>query len=137
VPPRIAESLYRLGESLTAWDILSRCTRWVEAFPYFPQTIYADKLALQMHQVDWPLVFTGGSGAQAVLGGVFGLRPQMDGTLEISPAHNHTLGEARMTGYKFRGHAYDVVMTATGFQVFRDGKVAAEKQQGETARLTS
>jgi hypothetical protein len=137
VPPRIAESLYRLGERQIAWDVLSRCTRWVEAFPYFPQTIYADKLALQNHQVDWPIVFSGGSGAQAVLFGVFGLRPQMDGSLEISPAYNGTLGEASMTAYKFHNHKYDVMMDATHFRVIRDGQLVAEKRHGQTVRVSA
>ena len=135
-PPRIAESLYRLGEGKVAWDILSRCTRWVEAFPYFPQTIYTDKLALQMHSVDWPLVFSGGSGAQAVLAGVFGMRPQMDGSLEISPAHNDTLGQARMTGYKFRGHTYDIEMDSAHFRVRRDGEKVGEARHGRSLRLS-
>ena len=78
---RIVESLYQLGERGAAWDILKRCTRWTEAFPYWPQTIYADRLALQEHEIDWPLQLSGGGGVTAVTAGVFGIHPQLDGAL--------------------------------------------------------
>jgi hypothetical protein len=134
-PLRIAESLYRMGENQNAWDVLSRCTRWIERFPYFPQSIYADDLILQPHQMDWPLEISAGGGAQAVIFGLFGLRPHVDGSLEVCPAYNGTLGEARLKGYRFRGHKYDVIMTPAKFQVWRDGQTVAEQPYGQAVRL--
>ena len=128
---RIVESLYRLGERATAWDILKRCTRWTERFPYWPQTIYADELALQPHQANWPLQLSGGGGVTAVVAGVFGIHPQLDGTLEFQPSCEPDLGEARLSGYHFRGNTYDVVMSKKGFRVFKNGHFVTHGRPGE------
>ena len=128
---RIIESLYRLGERATAWDILKRCTRWTEGFPYWPQTIYADQLALQPHQIDWPLQLSGGGGVTTVTAGVFGIHPQLDGTLEFEPSCEPELGEARLSGYHFRGNTYDVEMSKSGFRVYQNGHLATQGHPGE------
>jgi len=132
---RIAESLYSCGEADRAWELLSRCTRWVERFPYFPQTIYGDELALQSHQIDWPLQISAGAGAQAIIGGIFGMKPQLDGSLIIEPNYNKTLGSAKLTGYRFREHVYDVSLTSLGFEVFKDGHSIGKKRNGETVTI--
>jgi len=128
---RIVESLYRLDERGAAWDILKRCTRWTERFPYWPQTTYADELALQSHQVDWPLQLSGGGWVAAVVTGVFGIHPQLDGTLEFQPSCEPDLGEARLSGYQFRGNTYDVVMSKKGFRVDKNSHSVAHGLPGE------
>jgi len=72
---------------------------------------------------------------QAVLFGVFGLRPEVEGTLEISPSYHAELGEARMTGYRFRDHSYDVTLGPWGFAVYRDGQLVGKRPYGQTVRL--
>ncbi len=130
-PLRISESLYRLGRSELAWDILSRCLRWAQYFPYIPQSIFTD---FPGHtQVEMDLEVSAGSGVQTILFGVFGLQPHQDGSLDISPSYHHELGVARMTGYKFRGHSYDVVMGQWNYEVYRDGKLAAHSVYGKPA----
>ncbi len=133
-PLRVSESLYRLGQPGLAWDILARCTRWAEHFPYIPQSIFADFVGNT--QVEMPLEVSAGGGVQTILFGVFGLRPNDDGSLEIMPAYHHELGEARMTGYRFRGHIYDVVMGPWDFEVYRDNKLAAKNTYGEAAKFS-
>ncbi len=128
---RIAESLYRLGERHVAWDVMKRCIRWTERLPYWPQTLYADELALQPHQVDWPLQIAGAGGVQAVVYGVFGIRPHSDGTLEIQPSCEADLGDASLKGYRFRGRVYDVTMSAGGFVVSEQGREIASGKPGE------
>ena len=83
-----------------------------------------------------PLEVSAGGGVQTILFGVFGLRPNDDGSLEIMPAYHHELGEARMTGYRFRGHIYDVVMGPWDFEVYRDNKLAAKNTYGEAAKFS-
>jgi hypothetical protein len=129
-PLRVTESLYRMGYPETAWDILSRCTRWVHHFPYFPQEIFAD--SPRYPEVEMPLELSAASGVQAVLFGVFGLRPRLNGSLEISPSYHHELGEAQMKDYRFRGHTYGVVMGPWNYEVYRDGKLAARNVYGKT-----
>jgi len=131
MPLRIAESLFRMGERRAAWNLIKRCTRWTERLPYWPQTIYADELALQPHQADWPLQLAGGGGVQAVVRGVFGLRPRCDGTLEVQPACEADLGDAQLSGYRFGGHVYDVAMSARGFVVMEDGREVARGRPGD------
>ena len=126
---KIAGSLYACGEAERAWHLLSRATQWVERFPYFPQTIYGDELKLQDHQVDWPLQISAGAGAQTVIGGVFGLEPQINGSLRIRPNYNVSLGNARLTNYRFRGHVFEVHLTPQGFSVFKDGRLSPKGEE--------
>jgi hypothetical protein len=134
MPLRIAESLYRLGYSQLGWNILARCARWTERYPYLPQDAFTDSIA-DLDEEDMPLEIAAGSGAQAVLFGVFGLRPALDGSLAILPAYHAELGEAKMAGYLFRGHLYDVAMTSAGYCVYRDGKLAARNVYGAATKF--
>ncbi len=130
-PLRLAESLYHLGKSELAWNVLSRCLRWAEYSPYIPQSMFTD---FPGHtQVEMDLEISAGSGVQAILFGVFGLRPQQDNSLNIFPSYHHELGVARMTGYRFRGHLYDVVMGPWNYEVYRDGTLAATNAYGTEA----
>jgi len=130
-PLRVAETLYRLGESELAWNILSRCLQWAEHFPYIPQSIFADFPGNT--QVEMPLEISAGGGVQAIVFGVFGLRPQEDGSLQVAPSYHHELGEAKLTGYRFRGQTYDVIMGPWDYEVYRDGKIAAKNAYGQSA----
>lgn len=133
MPLRIAESLYRLGDSELAWDILARCTRWTKSYPYIPQEIFADSGGYP--EVEMPLEIAAGSGVQAVLFGLFGLHPHVDGSLEISPSYHHELGDAVMSGYRFRGHDYTVAMDPWEFRVYQDGKLFARRPDGESVEI--
>jgi hypothetical protein len=123
MPLRIAEALYRSGDAGLAWNILARCARWTRMYPYISQQIFGANGAHA--EVDMPLEISAGGGAQAILFGTFGLRPAPDGSLVVAPAYHASLGAARMTGYRFRGHTYAVTLEAQGYKVFRDGKPVA------------
>jgi hypothetical protein len=133
-PLRLAESMYRLGHPGLGWDILNRCTKWTEHFPYIPQEIFADYF--RPPEVEMPLEVAAGSGVQAVIFGVFGLRPHLDGSLNIAPAYHHELGQARLTGYWFRGHPYDVILGPWDYEVFRDDKLATRADYGKTIEFS-
>jgi lysophospholipase L1-like esterase len=135
-PLSIAESLYRMEEPERAWDVLSRCLLWVDRFPYFPQTIYTDELALEDHCRGWSLQVSAGAGAQAIIHGVFGLMPQDDGSLVVRPHYNKSLDTATLNGYRFRNHLYDLRMDAKTFQVVRDGVPLAEERHGKSITIT-
>jgi len=130
MPLRIAESLYHLGYGELAWDILARCTQWARYFPYIPQSIFTDFPGNT--QVEMPLELSAANGIQAILFGVFGLRPQEDGSLEILPSYHHEMGHATMTGYRYRGHSYSVLMDSREYSVYRDGNLAARNPYGES-----
>ena len=83
-----------------------------------------------------PLEISAGGGVQAIVFGVFGLRPHEDGSLQILPSYHHELGQARLTGYRFRGHTYDVVMGPWDYQVYLDNKLAAKNTYGQAAEFS-
>ncbi|MDD2764892.1 MAG: hypothetical protein PHE83_13065, partial [Opitutaceae bacterium] len=134
MPLRLAEVMYRGGYGELGWNILTRCARWTENFPYIPQEMFAD-FPRSPEVVEMPLEIAPGSGVQAILFGIFGLRPQVDGSLTVAPSYHRELGEARMTGYHFRGHAYDVEMGPREFKVYRDGKLAAQNPYWKPAQF--
>ncbi len=69
-----------------------------------------------------PTELSAGAGLEAVWFGVFGLQPQMDGSLLVSPAWNSELGNASLKNFRFRNHSYDITLTPTRFEVHRDGQ---------------
>jgi hypothetical protein len=133
MPLRIAESLYRLGYSELGWDILARCARWTNSYPYIPQEIFAD--SGNYPKVEMPIEIAAGSGAQAILFGVFGLRPHADGSLEVSPAYHHELGKAVMSGYRFHGPSYGVAMDPWKFRVYQDSRLIAQHPYGQPVEI--
>jgi hypothetical protein len=134
-PLRLAESLYRLGYPELAWDILARCTKWTKYFPTIPQEVFADNP--RSPEVEMPLEIATASGVQAVVFGVFGLRPHLDGTLAVSPSYHQELGQARLTGYRFRGHSFDVVLGPWDYEVFRDGKLVTRTKYGKSTEFSA
>ncbi len=133
-PLRLTESLYRLGYPELAWDILARCAQWTKHFPIIPQEIFADNP--RSPEVEMPLEIAAGSGVQAVVFGLFGLRPHLDGTLVVWPSYHQELGQARITNYRFRGHSYDVVLDSWGYEVFRDGGLAAQSDYAHSIEFS-
>lgn len=160
VPGRIAETLFKLARgndndatfySEKGWEIMARISKWVEKFPYFPQTLYGDNLMLQPHERNWFLQLSAGAGAQAIISGIFGLRPQpvIGGgrnlsKLIIAPArYNATvLGDsASLTDYRFMGHVIDVLLSSSNevgtFVVRLDGDVVANAYIGASVMCHS
>jgi len=137
MPLQIAESLYRMEEPDYAWDVLSRCLLWVDRFPYFPQTIYTEELAMQDHESGWSLQISAGAGAQAVIHGVFGLMPQDDGSLVVHPHYNKSLGTATIKGYHFRDHHYDLRMDSKNYELFCDDVLLAKVRTGKYITITA
>ena len=135
-PLRIVESLFSLEEPERAWDLLSRCLLWVDRFPYFPQTIFTEELAMQDHERGWSLQISAGAGAEAIIHGVFGLMPQDDGSLAVRPHYHGSLGTAILKGYRFRNHQFDLRMDARTLEVFRDGILLAKEPHGTYITIT-
>lgn len=134
MPLRLSETLYRLGYAKQGWEILSRCLRWTESFPYFPQEIFAEQLATP--GAEMPLELAAGSGVQAMVHGLFGVEPSVSGRLTIRPQIEKALRPARLVGYQYRGHRYDVTVESSGDgAVYRDGQFAKPLADGDSVRL--
>ncbi len=130
MPTRIARNLYKSGNNALAWDIIKRVAKYTKYFPYYTQNASTDKPIQEMSSM--PLQISAGSGVEAVIYGTFGISPQIDGSLTITPVYHSELGHAKLTGFNYRGDSYDVEMDQTGFMVFKNGICVAELNHGET-----
>jgi len=133
MPLRIAETLYRHGHPELGWAVLSRCLRWCEGFPYFPQEPYAEKLGCP--SVEQAVTIAGGGGIQTILSGIFGWRPADDGSLLVAPAWHADIGEATVQGLLWHGQTVEIRLTATGFTVVLNGDTFSERPYSEPLHL--
>lgn len=119
--PVLALTLYEAGHPEAAWDVLQRLFWMGCHFPYFPQETYADRPQCPAHKR--ANVISGLAGAEAILYGLLGLQPKLDGSLHLHP--NPVPGETvSIEGYMHRGHRVDVRMTTHDVTVTVDGQVA-------------
>ena len=119
MPLRIAEALWRAGLPGDAWRVLSRCLGWTEAFGSIPQEIMGDSLTtLDIEQAAEIAV---GAGIQAVIFGLFGIRPRPDGRLVVAPARPATAAPLGLHGYRHRGRLLDVELGADTWRAVWDG----------------
>eukprot|EP01052_Picozoa_sp_SAG31_P011142 SAG31_NODE_625_length_13462_cov_3.785153_11_plen_355_part_00 len=129
---RLAEMLFALSADEKGWQVVSRMIRWVERFPYFPQTIYGDSLMMQPHERNWFLQVSAGAGAQAIVNGIFGVRPHQNGTISFRPSYNASViaPHARLDRYMFRRSSFSVqyqgAQMPPAFSVERDGTIVCD-----------
>ncbi len=133
IPMQLVRNLYRTGFGQMAWTILSRFTRYTDHFPYIAQNFRADELF--QDESSMPMAICAGAGVEAVVFGLFGLSPHIDGTLDVHPYYSHELGNANLTDYRFRGHSYDIAMDRYGFRLSRDGKMLGSYSFGQSVRV--
>jgi len=133
IPMQLVRYLYKTGMGELAWTILNRFTQYVDHFPYISQNYRAD--APFQDESSMALAISAGAGVEAIIFGLFGLNPQIDGTLDIHPYYSYDLGKASLTDYQFRGHSYDITMDRYGFKLFRDGKDSGSYHHGESVRI--
>jgi hypothetical protein len=130
---RIAKSLLENGFQAQGFEILKRFSKYTEHFPYLTHNPLSDKFI--QDQSSMSLQISAGAGIHAVITGIFGIKPQKDGSLIVNPVYDQELGKATLTGYMFRGKSIDVVLTPDSYQVKRDGKLVVEKRYGEKAYI--
>ena len=133
IPMQLVRNLYQTGMGTLAWTVLSRFTQYVDYFPYISQNFRADELF--QDESSMPMAICAGAGVEAVVFGLFGLSPQIDGTLDIHPYYAHELGIASLNDFQYRGHSYDIRMDRYGFKLNRDGKAVGSFHHGESVRI--
>ena len=131
VPLRLARNLYGMGQGPLAWTILSRFSRYADYFPYLGQNLRANE-PLQ-DESSMPIQISSGAGVEAVMFGLFGIKPNIDGTMSVNPHYSLELGRSSLQGYLFRGHSYSFEMDESGFTVSRDGQSFGPFSYGEEA----
>jgi hypothetical protein len=133
IPMQLVRNLYESGMGQLAWTILSRFTQYVDYFPYISQNFRADELF--QDESSMPMAICAGAGVEAIVFGLFGLSPQIDGALDIHPFYAHELGNAGLSDFQFRGHSFDISMDRYGFKLKRDGKALGSYHHGESVRI--
>ncbi|MFF0268098.1 hypothetical protein [Kribbella sp. NPDC004536] len=117
--PQLALTLWQRGEHEKAWDVLRRLLWMGEHYPYFPQDHYCDKPAAPAsgRRIN---VIAGLTGAEAIIHGLLGIRPQPDGSLIIQPSPTPP-GTIKLTNYTHRNHHIEVTITPTRTTITVDG----------------
>lgn len=125
--PQLALDLYHENLPGKAWDVLQRQFWMGTQLPYFPQEHYCDRPGSPAHKR--ANVVAGLMGAAAVLYGMAGLEPRLDGSLWIHP--KSTIKDTvEIKGFVHRKHVIDVVFSASFCKVTLDGKVKYQGNPG-------
>ena len=131
-PFRTARFLYENGDAPHAGEILKRTAQQAEHFSYLPQGPAVDE-AYENIRGGTLDISSCGAALEAIWSGIFGLRPQPDGSVVVSPApFDSEFGESRLTGFQFRHHRYDVELKPLAWQLFVDGKLTSTKPYGQS-----
>lgn len=118
--PQLALDLYKEGFPEKAWDVLKRQFWLGELCPYFPQEHFCDRPAAPSFKHG--NIISGITGAEAILFGLIGLDPRLDGSLWIKP-ESTIKDNIDIKGFRFRNHFIDVSMTNSFCKVLVDGKI--------------
>jgi hypothetical protein len=95
-----------------------------EHFPYYPQDHYCDRPAAPPRGRR-ANVIAGLTGAEAVLLGLAGLRPRVDGTLGLTPPA-WLPGALELHGLHYRDHDIDLSLSAGHSEVSVDGRTVPD-----------
>jgi hypothetical protein len=116
--PILAQTLWEIGQPKLAWDVFKLHLWMGKHLPYFPQEHYCNRPATPAHKRANNI--SGMAGAQALIFGMAGLRPQLDGSLWVHP-QSPDEGNVSVSGYLFHGHRIDVHMAPGFCRIVCDG----------------
>jgi len=129
-PSRVIEYLFRNKiRTDRAFDLLKRISQWYNVAPYIPQEQFGQYFGTP--HVEMAMSLAGAAYAQAIIFGVFGINPRMDGRLEINPSYDKIMGPySNLNGYVFNSQSFDVNMYDDSYEVYRDGKFLVKNSYG-------
>lgn len=119
-PPLLAQILWRQGWPEPAWDVLRRVLWLGQHFPYYPQEHFCDR-PMAPH---WKRAneIAGFAGCEALLTGMAGFVPRLDGSLWVNP-RVPTGGQVEIRGYPFVGRRVDIHTSPEECEVRLDGTI--------------
>lgn len=118
--PQLALIMYERKRPAIAWDILKRHFWMGKYLIYYPQEHFADKPMSPQHKRANEV--SGLAGAEAILFGLIGFQPQIDGGLRINP-QPPAKGEITIKGFGFRNSIFDIELSAQKMKIRRNGSV--------------
>lgn len=118
---QVCAQLYEIGEDALASDILSRILWWGTRLPYMGDSCAAN---MMVNREDTPLQgdISSVSGAQMIFYYVFGIRPQFDGTVKISPVKHRPTDSMRIENARLCGKVFSVDVSGDAFTVTLEDK---------------
>lgn len=121
--PQLALDMFEKGYPEIGWDILQRHFWMGKQLIYFPQEHFCDRPMSPPHKR--ANVASGLIGAETILFGLVGFRPQYNGELYIHP-QLVVDGTIQLNGFVFRNHSIDVNLSSKKMVVRCDGKPVYE-----------
>ena len=118
--------LYETGYDTLATDILRRVYWWGERMPYMGDSCAANMI---LNRESTPLQgdISSVSCAQMIFYYIFGIKPQFDGTVQISPVKNRPAAQMRVDNVRLCGKVFDVELDGDVFRVTLGDKVQSAR----------
>jgi hypothetical protein len=60
-----------------------------------------------------------------------GIKEYENGTIEFNPNYFSEVGNCKLTGLKFRGNSYNLVLNDKEYAVYQNGKLVSQKVYSE------
>ena len=121
--PCLANTLLKRGHTERGLDVLRRFFWMAYHYPYIPQESHADKPTTPWFKR--ANIISGLTGAEAILFGLAGITPQLDGQLSIHP-HLRPGDHLHIHGFSYRGHELDIEITGDRVNTQVDGHPARD-----------
>lgn len=117
--PQLAEALWRRGEDALAWEVLRRHLWLGRGAAYVPQEHFCDRPGAPAHKR--ANCIAGGAGWEALLFGLAGARPGLDGSLVFRPRALPGGAGYEVRGFPWRGARCDLYVRGEKMALLRDG----------------
>jgi hypothetical protein len=131
--PQIVADLFRAGFPAVAWKVFDRFLWWPEHLAVYPQGIANDDYSPRFPQskpfggriaAGRTNEISGCVGVEAIIRGLFGVRPERDGSIGFSTGRLASDGPTALA-YPFRGQTWTVTQRREGLDVLRGDGLGA------------